>query len=927
LTATETLYQTLRLWHHIYGDERGILAISYVRRTQEGAFQTDYFEYPEGAQQAAERAAELSEDGYDVWHCAHLLNSRRRVKENAGPVGALYADGDGAQVPEGLPRPSAVVKSSAGRDQSYWRLSMPIPPETGESLNRRLAYAMGADKSGWDLTQLLRPPGTKNYKYDDVPVVRLEVLEDVAYDAGELDRLLPPLPETSNNGHHTPVESGPPVELGPKNLKVWRGEKPKAKDTGELDRSGTLLKIGRVLYDAGANRTVIVEALRERDATLGYMKYTGRTDADKQYQAIVDVLEREGRTESIPINPNDSGAGKNGRQSPDAIKKRNQADRLIDYALGSGAELFVDQVGAPHVLISGEALALNTRAYNWLRTLMWEEEDISVGGEALKTAAGTLAAFAAKSGKVRELHTRAAFHQGGVYYQLRPGRVVQIDRNGWRFDDTPPVVFRSVPNLKPLPDPETGGTLDTLEDLINLKSARDKRMCKVYAATIPLPHIPRPIGQTTGVMGSGKTTAGRVIKRLLDPTAPETVRVDPRDFLQKASHSYIVMLDNVNSVPEWAVDVLCRLVTGEADSKRSLYTDDEDFIYEMKRAVLLNGINAPTERGDAQDRTLPVELQRIPDNKRRSEEDLWAQFERQHSCLLGAIFDTLSKTLREKETLRLHRRPRLADWGEYAAAAYKVLGWGVEQFLNDWGEVVRVQNMGTLDGSPVAQAILSFMDSRNKWTGLASDLYAKLEMEAEELNINIKREKTWPKSPLWLSRRIREVLPLLKAMGIETEITPNGKTGTEIIITKIPPDDGPDGGSRNRATTTSTTTENPAKESASEGGGSRGSNSGYSGHSLSRTKEKEATKTPETEFEKGGERKVHADTTSTTTTAEQPLSADLRPGESATLGELKEWRLTAEEAEEVKRLVYQGMSRKHAREAVLRSRAESEGAG
>jgi len=588
-------------------------------------------------------------------------------------------------------------------------------------------------------------------------------------------------------------------------------------------------------------------------------------------------------------------------------KKRSQADRLVDYALDSKAELFVDQVGAPHALLDGEAVPLNTRSYNWLRGLMWEAEEISTGGEGLKTASGMLAAFAAKSGKVRELHTRSAWHEGKVYYQLGPRRVVRVDRGGWEIEENPPVVFRSVPNLKPLPDPERGGTLDALENLINLKSERDRRMCKVHAATLPLPHIPRPILQTTGVMGSGKTTAGRVIKRLLDPTAPETVRVDPRDFLQKASHSYIVMLDNVNSVPEWAVDVLCRLVTGEADSKRSLYTDDEDFIYEMKRAVLLNGINAPTDRGDAQDRTLPVELQRIPDRERRSEEDLWQTFEGEHGRLLGAIFDTLAKTLRAKETLRLHRRPRLADWGEYAAAAYSVLGWGVERFLEDWGEVVKVQNQGTLDGSPVAQAILSFMESRNEWTGLASELHAKLEVEAEEMNINIKREKTWPKSPSWLWRRIREVLPLLMAMGVEAHNSGNSKSGSRITLTKVPAGDGPGGGSKNRDATTDATTENSAEESASKSSGSRGSNYGYSSATRTRTEEKEAEKPPSNSSEEATDTKVHRDATTATTARRDPVSADLGPGESATLEQLQLLR----------ELVRDGMSEKFAREEVL----------
>jgi hypothetical protein len=83
------------------------------------------------------------------------------------------------------------------------------------------------------------------------------------------------------------------------------------------------------------------------------------------------------------------------------------------------------------------------------------------------------------------------------------------------------------------------------------------------------------------------------------------------------------MLDNQNTIPEWGADTLCRLVTGEADSKRRLYTDDEDVIIELRRAVLLNGINVPTDRGDVLDRSLVVELERIPDGERKTEEELW----------------------------------------------------------------------------------------------------------------------------------------------------------------------------------------------------------------------------------------------------------------------------------------------------------------
>jgi hypothetical protein len=403
-------------------------------------------------------------------------------------------------------------------------------------------------------------------------------------------------------------------------------------------------------------------------------------------------------------------------------ERRNQADRLIGYALEAVEALFLDQHGAPHALVDGEPIPLNSRCYGLLRRLMWEHEGRAVNGEYLKTAAGTLAAHAEFSGDVRELHTRAAWHGDTLYYELRPGRVERAGAAGWGLEPNPPVLFRRFPNLKALPDPEPGGSLDVIAELVNLKGERDRRLFAAYLATVALPHVGRPILSAAGAMGSGKTTLGRVVKRTWDPTAPETVRADPRDFLQKASHAFAVMLDNQNTIPEWAADTLCRLVTGEADSKRRLYTDDEDVIVELRRAVLLNGINVPTDRGDVLDRSLVVELERIPDGERKTEEELWERFEAEHPKLLGALFGVLAEAVARKPSLQLSRRPRLADWGEYAAAVYEVMGWGAEQFLEDWDEIVRVQNQATLDGSPVAQAIIKFMEDKDHYTGTSSQV-------------------------------------------------------------------------------------------------------------------------------------------------------------------------------------------------------------
>lgn len=444
-------------------------------------------------------------------------------------------------------------------------------------------------------------------------------------------------------------------------------------------------------------------------------------------------------------------------------------------------------------VVNGAPVSLTSRCYSWLRRLMWEQEQKAVNGEYLKTAAGTLAAHAEFSGEARELHTRVAWHaeSGILYYELRPGKVVRVGPGGWTFEANPPVLFRHYPNLKPLPDPKAGGSLDVLDKLVNLKSERDRRLFKAHLITLPLEHVGRPILNASGAMGSGKTTIGRVVKRTWDPTAPETVRFDPRDFLQKAMHAYIVMLDNQNTIPEWAADTLCRLVTGEADSKRRLYTDDEDVIIEIRRAVILNGINVPTDRGDVLDRSLVVELERIADGDRRTEEQLWELFAQEHPGLLGALFDILSRAIAIKLSLQLSRRPRLADWGEYAAAVYEVMGWGAEQFLTDWDEVVKVQNQGTLDGSPVAQAIIRLMDEHEECTLASSKMHSKLKDIAEKQGVDVARDKAWPKSARWLWRRIKEVLPLLIAAGIVASRDDTAK-GSVITFRKVSRNDSTD---------------------------------------------------------------------------------------------------------------------------------------
>jgi hypothetical protein len=96
----------------------------------------------------------------------------------------LFADLDEANPRRIEYRPTIALASSPGRYVGLWRVDRTIT----DTLNKRMSYAVGADRGGWDATQVLRFPGTYNYKpaynmprirvlWDDGPEYRVQDLE------------------------------------------------------------------------------------------------------------------------------------------------------------------------------------------------------------------------------------------------------------------------------------------------------------------------------------------------------------------------------------------------------------------------------------------------------------------------------------------------------------------------------------------------------------------------------------------------------------------------------------------------------------------------------------------------------------------------------------------------------------------------------
>jgi hypothetical protein len=170
MQATHT---TLELWEHLFEDLEGYLVTftgkqsgrPNARPNELDDTRQRSWRWPAEREDAAAHLEAESREGRDAYFSVHLFRRPgTRKAESAAEILTLWVDGDGAQVPEDWPQPTAVVESSPGRQHFYWRLTQPIEPEKAAQLNRRLCYGMGGDRGKWCLGTVLRAPGTFNYK-------------------------------------------------------------------------------------------------------------------------------------------------------------------------------------------------------------------------------------------------------------------------------------------------------------------------------------------------------------------------------------------------------------------------------------------------------------------------------------------------------------------------------------------------------------------------------------------------------------------------------------------------------------------------------------------------------------------------------------------------------------------------------------------
>jgi hypothetical protein len=416
-----------------------------------------------------------------------------------------------------------------------------------------------------------------------------------------------------------------------------------------------------------------------------------------------------------------------------------------------------------------------------------------ISENALKSVVQQCSAIALYDGQCLPVYRRVAHDVDNqrIYIDLGNDQweMVAIDSQGWQIipsSECQAVRFVRAKQQRPLVKPKVGGIIDLLWKHLNISQAHARYLILAWLLECLRLQTHYPVLEISGGQGTAKSTLQERLRDLIDPNMAK-LRGEPRevrDIYVAAHNSYVVSFNNVSYLTDKKQDALCNVSTGGGDATRSLYSNHEEHVIEVKRPVIMNGIPELATRSDLGDRVIAVRPDAITDKQRQSDIVLKERWENDLPAILGALYNLMVGVLKELPNVEQAQteRARLADYTALGQAMLNVMG--IEDSFYHIYKANRDSVIErTLESSPLAQALVKLIDDKLHYKGAKGQL---LEVLVNDYLPTHYDKSAFPKSARGLGDALRRLAPALLVRGIEiTENKERRKDGYYVEIKKL----------------------------------------------------------------------------------------------------------------------------------------------
>ena len=460
---------------------------------------------------------------------------------------------------------------------------------------------------------------------------------------------------------------------------------------------------------------------------------------------------------------------------------------LIDFAK-TDSVLFCDNQENEYaeIKLNGhtEIYRIDSPKYKgWLRKKYYYQNKSAPSKVSLDTAVSTIKAIASFEGGKRDVYLRVAQVDNSMYIDLcnDSWQVIKVDIKGWRVLDKSPVCFTRTGNMRPLPIPVEDGDISLLLKHLNIYE-RDLPLA-VGWLLMSLQAGPGayPVMILNGSAGTGKTTASRMFRELVDPNQVDVLsKPQLQDMRVIGVTNHMLAFDNLSGISPQFSDAICKIATGDHQAVRVLNTTNDEMTISIKKPCLMNGIDEIAKRGDLVSRSIKLPLSKI--KTRKTEKKVWDDFYQDAPSIFGALLDGLVESTRSMPHTIIDDMSRMADFCRMATAASGAYGWDKDKFMNVYKENIKDIHVNSLESSTFASGIVNMFEKEERFHGRALELLKRIE-DRDYVSEKVTRSQRWPTTAIGVINLLDRLQESLEIVGIYYEKSKDRTNKTFITLT------------------------------------------------------------------------------------------------------------------------------------------------